>query len=326
MGVSTNKPWLDVRSTRLDANREQYDSCVQFNLRFWPPEAEQALDLDAACITSCCWRSQSDEIVLDFNKNFERDLQTYGSARRYSPEKITLKVTHSNMLNFTKVAVSPARAINNKGLVKLSYEVEEDPARMEQLRVQQKITKLQNTLEEISAAARAQKSHLILEGDTAATDTKKNKSSKKKKEKEKKQTETAQAAQPQAAPDIPAATASRISVAAAPKSTALTKAEAEQQAKQLLRQKAGLQIDTYFYDMNKTYRDKQAIFMLGERTVEAKANKDHTYTLTCSADARTGIEENRLNASIFSCGTWLVDLTAQTVTPYDNKAIQIMNK
>ncbi|MBO4675826.1 MAG: hypothetical protein J5601_07075 [Elusimicrobiaceae bacterium] len=51
-GVSTNKPWIDVSGTRLDFNGDQYDSCVKFNIRFWPQEAAERINLYQSCITA----------------------------------------------------------------------------------------------------------------------------------------------------------------------------------------------------------------------------------------------------------------------------------
>ena len=132
-GVSTNKPWIDVSGTRLDFNGDQYDSCVKFNIRFWPQEAAQRIDLYQSCITACCWRSEKNEVTLDFNKDFKKELEQKGRARKYTPGQVTLKVTHSNFVNLTKVTVSPHGAINNKGLLKLKYEEVEDPQRIAQL-------------------------------------------------------------------------------------------------------------------------------------------------------------------------------------------------
>ncbi len=132
-GVSTTKPWLEVPAKRVDFDGKQYDSCVQFKLHFWPPEVQERLDLQKACITACCWRSEGNEIVLDFNRGFDEELAQNGHARQYTPGTLTLKVSHSNFVNTTKVSVSPRGAIKNSGLVKLSYQEIEDPARLAQL-------------------------------------------------------------------------------------------------------------------------------------------------------------------------------------------------
>ena len=228
-------------------------------------------------------------------------------------------------MNFTKVSVTPAKAITTDGLVKLSYTQVEDKERLEKISleekeritqelVQNKIAHLQETLKRAAAITKAQEElqsgHLkaFIPPEEPPEEAKKidnnalkkslAKKNKKKKGKNQKQ----------------------------PKQPKISKAQLMAQAKDLLQQKQGVNIDTYFYNMNKTYRDKQAFFVISDRYIEPKENTDSTFTLTCYAKASTGITETSLNDSRFSCGTWLVDLSAQSVTPYDNKAIQIFNQ
>lgn len=139
-GVATTKPWLEISGRKNDFEGRQYDSCYRFNVRFWPQEAANELDLQKSCITACCWRSDKEEVTLDFNKNFEKNLARYGQARQYTPGKITLKVNHSNWLNTTKVSVSPKGTITNNGLIKLSYRTVDNPTRIAQLKEQERQT------------------------------------------------------------------------------------------------------------------------------------------------------------------------------------------
>lgn len=132
-GVATTKKWLDISGKKTDFEGKQYDSCYQFNLRFWPQDAADALDLRASCVSACCWRSDKEEVTLDFNKNFERDLAYYGRAKKFTPGKITLRVNHSNLLNTTKVSADPRGSITSDGLVKLKYKEYENPARLAQI-------------------------------------------------------------------------------------------------------------------------------------------------------------------------------------------------
>ncbi len=132
-GVATTKPWLEVSGTRTGFDGKQYDSCYRFNIRFWPQEAAENIDLKDACVSACCWRADKEEITLDFNKNFEADLAINGRARKYSPSQITFKVSHSNLVNTTKVTTDPKGAVSNSGLVKLSYKDYENPARLAQI-------------------------------------------------------------------------------------------------------------------------------------------------------------------------------------------------
>ena len=135
-GVTTNKAWLEVPAKKTDYQGNQYDSCYQFKLRFVPADAEAQLDGQASCIDTCCWRSDKEEVVLDFNKNFDKNLKYYGRAEEYTPAQITLKVSHSNLLNNTVVKVSPRGAISANGTVKLKRKVVEDAVRLAQIEQQ----------------------------------------------------------------------------------------------------------------------------------------------------------------------------------------------
>ena len=132
-GIATNKSWLEIPAKKTDFSGKQYDACYQFNLHFIPSHAEAQLDLRENCISACCWRSEKEEVVLDFNKNFEQNLKFYGRADKYTPGKITLKITHSNLLNTSAVHVSPGGAIKSNGTVKLKYQTVEDPVRLAQI-------------------------------------------------------------------------------------------------------------------------------------------------------------------------------------------------
>jgi hypothetical protein len=81
-----------------------------------------------------------------------------------------------------------------------------------------------------------------------------------------------------------------------------------------------MQIDAYFYQMNKTYRNQGAIFMLSDRLLQTSTYGDGIYLITCHAKARTGVDSTHLNSSDFPCGKWLVDISKERVIPYDKKA------
>lgn len=271
-GVATTKPWLEVSGKKTGFDGKQYDSCYRFNLRFWPQEAAENIDLKDACISACCWRTDKEEVVLDFNRNFDADLVIHGRARKYSPERITLRVTHSNLLNTTKVTVSPKSAISNDGLVKLSYKEYENPARLAQ------IAQNARTLEASRQAARAVQRQ-------AAAKTR------------------------------------------APKVSAPPVQDMAETAKALVHRQAGAKIDAYFYQMDKTYKKQGAVFLLSDRILRARTGvKTDEYTVSCQAKARTGIDAQHLRASTFSCGTWSVNVTENTVTPDDKRAQMIWGK
>ncbi len=129
-GVATTKKWLEVSAKKTDFDGKQYDSCYQFKLRFWPPQAAERIDLEDACISACCWRSDKETVVLNFNENpATREAARGEDFYEYTPDKITLTVRYVPLLNTTRVKVSPAGAVTSDGLVKLSYRVAKNSAR-----------------------------------------------------------------------------------------------------------------------------------------------------------------------------------------------------
>ncbi len=280
-GVATTKPWLEIAGKKQDFDGKQYDSCYQFKLHFWPQEAAEQLDLKKSCISSCCWRSEQEEVVLDFNKNFDADLALYGRARKYSPDKITLKIAHANWLNTTKVTVSPQRAISTSGLVKLSYKEYENPTRLAQL---EEAARQQTALTAAIKEAQAQSAQLNSSSTGSATKANKKKSA----------TKTVR------------------------KNVSPT---SEELAKALFQRQAGLKVDTFFYQMDKTYKKQGAFFLLSDRIIQTHSSgKENQFTLTCQAKARTGLDVKQLRSSTFSCGTWAIDTNTQTITPTDKRA------
>lgn len=273
-GVATTKPWLEVSGKKTGFDGKQYDSCYRFNIRFWPQEAADTINLQDACITACCWRSDKENVTLDFNKNFEADLAINGRARKYSPAQITFKVSHSNLVNTTKVTTDPKGAVSNNGLVKLTYKEYENPTRLAQ------IANHTRTLENIRQTALNQPSK--------TTPAKK-----------------------------------RVAKQVNPPVTT----DNAELAKALVHRQAGAKIDAYFYQMDKTYKNQGAVFLLSDRILRARATASpDQYTVSCQAKARTGIDTNNLRASTFSCGTWDVNLQTQTVTPTDKRANLIWGK
>ncbi len=283
-GVATTKPWIEIPAKRVDFDGKQYDSCVRFDLRFWPQEAAERLDLQESCISACCWRSEREEVVLDFNKKFEDEMEKYGHARKYSPDKITLKVTHSNLVNVTKVKAFPQGVIKNSGLIKLSYKEVRDEKRIAQLEEQRKFRAQQVAQSAMQAAS---------ESTTVVR------------------------------PSPKQTVARKPQTVQAPKPLATALSTEETFAKSILQRQAGEKIDNHFYQMNKMYSARGAVFILSSRLFTAQLQEDGTYLVSCHAKARSGIDKDHLEALNLSCGVWVVDLQTQIVLPHDAKAKQI---
>lgn len=288
-GVATTKSWLEVAAKKTDFDGKQYDSCYRFNVRFWPPEAAEQLDLKEACISACCWRSDTEEITLDFNKNFAENLAYYGRARKYSPGKITFKINHANWINTTKVMVSPKGIVSNDGLIKLTYEEVENPTRLQQI-------------ETASRRLQARRNAYLIEqqqgqlAEEQATASAAKATRKKAKKNTKKQTQK----------HLPYPI----------KETALSD---EEKAKQVLLHQAGTKIDQYFYRMDKAYKKQGAFFLLSDRILHLRS-EGNEFVVTCQARARTGLDLKNLKASTFSCGNWRVNPAQNTVLPADARA------
>ena len=282
-GVATTKPWLEVSGNKTDFNGKQYDSCSQFKLRFWPPEAVEKLDLQDACISTCCWSSDKETVTLDLNKNFETDLAVYGRARKYTPDTITLRTHYANWLNTMRVTVSPRGVITNDGLVKLTYQEYENPTRLAQLAEQ--------------ARQQAQRRQAQLMKQNQAQET----------------APVSTVTQPKNTTAKPASSTKQSTIPTAPETQNML-------AKSLVQHKAGTKIDMYFYKMDKQYKKQGAFFLLSERLLYTQPAENDSFIVSCVAKARTGLDAAHLQSSTFSCGQWLADLSAQTVTPYDKRA------
>ena len=96
-----------------------------------------------------------------------------------------------------------------------------------------------------------------------------------------------------------------------------------QTAQNLLEYQAGTKIDTYFYYMNRWYREQQAVFILDKRIYLPRVQDDGTYLLTCLTKAHTGVDKAHIRALNFPCGVWKVDVGLQIVLPHDKKAEDI---
>ncbi len=94
----------------------------------------------------------------------------------------------------------------------------------------------------------------------------------------------------------------------------------EQEAQTLVAQQAGPKIDLYFYAMNRWYRQEQAVFILKNRRFYARQQQGNIYDVTCTAAARTGVDEKHTHAVEFPCGVWKVDIGLRIVLPQDKKA------
>lgn len=130
---TSNKNWLELVSSRDDHEGKQYDSCYKFNFTVWPQAAEARINKEHNCVTRCCWRSERESVVINLNEGLAEELEKNGKAFKYTPEKITINVKYSSLLDLTNATVSPAGIISRDGHIKLNYEVLSEAARTKEI-------------------------------------------------------------------------------------------------------------------------------------------------------------------------------------------------
>ena len=99
--------------------------------------------------------------------------------------------------------------------------------------------------------------------------------------------------------------------------------DGEETAQALVAQQAGPKIDLYFYYMNRWYKEQQAVFILKTRRLRARPQQGNIYEVTCTAAARTGVDDAHTHAVTFPCGVWKADIGMRIVLPQDKKAEDI---
>lgn len=126
----TNKDWLEIAGEKKDFENKQYDSCFKFNLKILPSSALKRINKEYACIDYCCWRSDGEEIIIDFNDGFEEELARYGRALKYTPGQVKFTVKYASLIDMTKVTTAPAGAVKQDGTLNLKYEEITNPQRL----------------------------------------------------------------------------------------------------------------------------------------------------------------------------------------------------
>lgn len=136
----TNVVWVDILADKKLSSGKKYDFCYQFNLKFYPKPAMNAINFEDACISTCCWMSDKPTVKINLNETFEYRLAKYGRAYKYEPETITIKTKYNSFLKMFRVNAQP-KIINSKGEVGLKYKLYENPERLAELEKQRKEAK-----------------------------------------------------------------------------------------------------------------------------------------------------------------------------------------
>lgn len=118
---NSTKQWINIESSKQDLEGKTIDVCYRFDVRFSPEEATQRFDTDKACITKCCWYSDTKQITLHLNTDFAKELAETGQANKYSLDTLTFNVRYSNLLNTIHASVKPSSVLRSDGLITLDY-------------------------------------------------------------------------------------------------------------------------------------------------------------------------------------------------------------
>ena len=118
---NSTKQWIYIESSKQDLEGKTIDVCYRFDVRFSPEEATQRFDTDKACITKCCWYSESKKIAVNLNMDFAKELAEEGTANKYTVDTLLFTVRYSNLLNTIHATVKPSSVLRNDGLIRLDY-------------------------------------------------------------------------------------------------------------------------------------------------------------------------------------------------------------
>ena len=91
----------------------------------------------------------------------------------------------------------------------------------------------------------------------------------------------------------------------------------------LVQRQQSSRIDSYFYLLDKQYRQKGYVFLISRRIYAAAPLPDGNYQVTCHAQVQTGVDAQNLQNRTLSCGTWKANPSAGTVTAQDSVARKI---
>lgn len=126
---NSTKQWITIESSKQDLEGKTMDVCYRFDVRFSPQEVTNRFDTDKACITKCCWYSDTKQVNLNLNMDFAKELAEKGQANKYVIDTLVFNVRYSNLLNTIHASLNPSSALRSDGLINLEYtQVNEDPS------------------------------------------------------------------------------------------------------------------------------------------------------------------------------------------------------
>ena len=119
----TTKNWVKIVSSKVDNTGTVRDVCFLLNLSFYPETVyERVHHNPATCMEQCCWYSENKNVDFYFNDGFAKDLADFGTARRYNPDHIRIKMNYAPFLNRLSASTTSTDIISKDGVIKLKYE------------------------------------------------------------------------------------------------------------------------------------------------------------------------------------------------------------
>jgi hypothetical protein len=118
---NSTKQWIEIESSKQDLEGKTIDVCYKLNVHFSPEEATQRFDTDKACITKCCWYSDTKQITLNLNMDFAKELKEKGQANKYTLDSLVFNVRYSSLLDTIHASLTPSSVLRSDGLITLDY-------------------------------------------------------------------------------------------------------------------------------------------------------------------------------------------------------------
>ena len=295
---SSTKQWISIVSSKSDLDGSTADVCYKLNLRFNPAEAEYRIDTDRACITRCCWYSENKSVQINFNEGFAEDLVKNGTAKKYTPETLTISVRYSPFLKTIHAKAEQKDVIKSDGLVQLEYD---------------QVTKPEQFLD---LDFGTQTAKLYKESDT------------------KQGTYLFASEKPKNEPEVQSESKSEEEeitdyndLSDSERQALLQKklSYERRQAVLLLKRFYNKEIDAYILAIDKAKRAQGLVLMSNDRDWTTVKIGTPIYKVTCKVNGKLGKTPSTMKDFPISCGAYEVNLDEKTVTPIDTAALSIVN-
>ncbi len=119
----TTKNWVKIVSSKIDKAGNIQDVCFLLDLSFYPGSVYDRIKNNPnMCLDECCWYSENKTVDYYFNDGFLKELKETGTARRYYPDHIRIKMNFAPFLNRLSAKAESYNGISKNGVVTLEYD------------------------------------------------------------------------------------------------------------------------------------------------------------------------------------------------------------